>query len=57
MNWKRYGRKQSGPKFVTCLKEESKVSKVHPVCKPMLETRPSEIDGKNTKHTTLTFYL
>jgi hypothetical protein len=57
MNWKMYGRKRSGPKFVTCLKEESKATKEHPVYKPMLETRSSGIDGKNTKHTTLTFYL
>jgi hypothetical protein len=40
-----------------CLAEESKATKVQPVCNPMLETRPSGIDGKNAKHATSTFYL
>jgi len=57
MNWKKYGRKRSGPKFVTCLEEESKVTKVHPVSKAMLETIPSGIDDKNTKPATTTFYI
>jgi len=46
-----------GQTFLTCLEEESKATKVHPVCKPTLETRPFGINGKNAKHANSSFFL